>query len=120
MFRFLLPFIFLVGVSAKSNNTFFVVNDSMSIDCTDIIEVDTPTKWGIRVMLNEKGNQKFYKIFRGNIGKDLGLKVGDKVIFFNATIRASALEKGLSKYKTLSTRSLEDAELLKESFGTCK
>jgi len=105
---------------ASSKNTFFVVNDSMSIDCADIIEISKPNKWGIQVMFNEKGKQKFYTIFKDNIGKDLALKVGDKVIFFKATISPSALEKGPPMPKSFGTGSLENAKLLKESFGNCK
>ncbi len=120
MFKFIFVFCILFIVSCSSSNTFFVIEDTMSLTCKDIEKVNKFKEKSIFLTYNKKGSEKFKKLTKkSNIGKNLGLIINDKVIFFNLKIRGTLGESNFNKI-LLSAKKKEDLELLFNHFNNCK
>jgi preprotein translocase subunit SecD len=107
--------------SNQSSNHFFVIDKSLSLECEDIIEVFHSDSKVVTVRYNKKGQKKLYDLTKESVGKSLGIIVDDKVILFNIKIFAPmATADFQGNTVNFATKSVNDARLLKKSFGKCK
>lgn len=71
---------------ASSTNTFFIMKDTISLECKDVKKITKKNNYQVHILYSQSGREKMYTFTKINKNKKLGLIADNSLIFFNLKI----------------------------------
>ncbi len=78
--------LFIVSLSARIDNRFFVINDSMTLECKDVLKINKLSNKMVQIVYTNSGRKKINDFSSKNLNKEFSLIAENTVIFLDMKI----------------------------------